>query len=188
MVFQNGLVKALLIKPFEPTMTNTNIRHDKRDVIWVIIPYVGSKSDALLQLLQRKVKLKFRITQATQKLSFYVNMKDHVPGMFSWKLAFESFSRGSKTFWPRHSQSLVRGPDKKPSCSNNDFFNIQTLLIQIGLSLWSKKRYILNLEALKELQLFNWFIMSFNHVSYIPLPWFLITAFKCFNLYCLLKI
>ena len=110
MVFQNGLVKALLIKPFEPTMTNTNIRHDKRDVIWVIIPYVGSKSDALLQLLQRKVKLKFRITQATQKLSFYVNMKDHVPGMFSWKLAFESFSRGSKTFLAPALPEPCQGP------------------------------------------------------------------------------
>ena len=117
--------------------------------------------------------------------------------MWTWKITFQGCFPGNshlshspgdpKLFWPRHSQSLVRGPDKKPSCSNNDFFNIQTLLIQIGLSLWSKKRYILNLEALKELQLFNWFIMSFN-VSYIPLPWFLITAFKCFNLYCLLKI
>ena len=111
--------------------------------------------------------------------------------MWTWKITFQGCFPGNshlshspgdpKLFWPRHSQSLVRGPDKKPSCSNNDFFNIQTLLIQIGLSLWSKKRYILNLEALKELQLFNWFIMSFNHVSYIPLPWFLITAFKCFN-------
>ena len=55
------------------------------ETIWVKIPYLSDKGDQILKSLKTKLKhhftkdVKFRITQSTQKLSFYTNMKYEIP-------------------------------------------------------------------------------------------------------------
>ena len=60
----------------------TNESNENVDVIWIHLPYLGTQGDQLLLSLKRKItrcltkKVKFKVTQSTQKLCFYTTIKD----------------------------------------------------------------------------------------------------------------
>ena len=77
-----------MISKMDSTQKDNNQHQDKtadnRDLNMVSIHFVGAKNDALLLLLQRKVKCysdesaKFKTTKTTQKFQFYTNIKNKV--------------------------------------------------------------------------------------------------------------
>ena len=62
----------------------TNENNENVDVIWINLFYLGKQGDQLLISLKYKItrclikKVKFKVTQSTQKFCFYINVKDQI--------------------------------------------------------------------------------------------------------------
>ena len=62
----------------------TNENNENVDVIWINLFYLGKQGDQLLISLKYKItrclikKVKFKVTQSTQKFCFYISVKDQI--------------------------------------------------------------------------------------------------------------
>ena len=62
----------------------TSENNENVDVIWINLLYLGTQGDQLLLSLTREItrcltkKIKFKVTQSTQNLCFYTNIKDEI--------------------------------------------------------------------------------------------------------------
>ena len=72
-----------------------NTTNNDLETIWIKILYLGYKGGQFLKSLKTKLKhhftrkVKFRIMQSTQKLSFYTNMKDQIPKLMKSYVVYQ---------------------------------------------------------------------------------------------------
>ena len=78
----------------------TNENNENVDVIWINLFYLGKQGDQLLISLKYKItrclikKVKFKVTQSTQKFCFYISVKDQINKLMKPYFVYQFCSPG----------------------------------------------------------------------------------------------